>query len=67
VVGNEKAKEGELRRALSVMDACGARAAIEVRVADLRDQALSALGSGLSPEGTTLLTGAIRALTERRA
>ncbi|HWA76160.1 MAG TPA: polyprenyl synthetase family protein [Polyangiaceae bacterium] len=67
VVGNPKAKEGELRRALSVMDTCGARAAIEVRVADLRDQALNALGSGLSPEGTTLLTGAIRALTERRA
>ena len=67
VVGNAKAKEADLRRALSVMDDCGARAAIEARVSVLKAEALNALGSGLTPEGKTLLTGAIQALTERRA
>lgn len=67
VVGNSKAKEGELRRALAVLDDCGARAAIEARVAVLRERALDALGSGVTAEGTALLTGAIQALTERRA
>jgi geranylgeranyl diphosphate synthase type I len=67
VVGNPKAKEAELRRALSTIDECGARAAIEARVAVLSQQALAALGPGITSEGTALLRGAIHALTERRA
>jgi geranylgeranyl diphosphate synthase type I len=67
VVGNPEARESELRRALSVMDSCGARGAIEARVTVLSQQALSALGSGLTAEGSALLSGAIHALTERRA
>jgi geranylgeranyl diphosphate synthase type I len=67
VVGNAKAKEGELRRALDAIDACGARAAVEARVAELTERALSALGGGISKEGAALLGGAVRALTERQA
>jgi geranylgeranyl diphosphate synthase type I len=67
VVGNPKAKEPDLRRALAVIDACGARAAIEARVLVLSQRALAALGSGITPEGAALLSGAIQALTERRA
>lgn len=67
VVGNTNAKQAELKRALGVIDACGARAAVEARVAVLSEQAFAALGPGISTEGSALLSGAIHALTERRA
>ncbi len=67
VVGNPKAKATELRRALSVIDESGARAAVEARVAELAKQARAALGDAISPECASLLRGAISALTERRA
>lgn len=67
VVGNPRAKEPALRRALAVIDDCGARATVEARVAALRGQALAAIDRGITREGAVLLQGAVAALTERRA
>jgi geranylgeranyl diphosphate synthase type I len=67
VVGSPSAKEPALRRALAVIDGCGARAAVEARIAALRSQALAAIDAGITRDGADLLRGAVAALTERRA
>lgn len=67
VVGNARAKDSAVKNALSVMDACGARAWVEARVTTLAEQARAELGAGITAEGNALLEGAISALTERRA
>lgn len=67
VVGNAGAKDAAVKRALAVMDSCGARAWVEARVAELATEARKELGAGFTSEGNALLEGAISALTERRA
>lgn len=66
VVGNPRATEAELRRAVSELERSGARSAVEERIDALRDQAVAALhGARLSRDGHALLEGAARAMTER--
>jgi geranylgeranyl diphosphate synthase type I len=65
VLGNPRVRELDLRRALSAIEASGARARIEQRIHELAEEARRALGKGLSADGVELLTGAIAVLTER--
>ncbi len=67
VVGDPRAKPAELRQALGVLEATGARAAVEARILELSQRSLDAIAGGLTPLGAELLTGAVHALTERRA
>jgi geranylgeranyl diphosphate synthase, type I len=67
VVGNARARDSAVVRALGVMDSCGARAWVEARVTELANEARAELGAGITAEGNALLLGAIVALTERRA
>jgi geranylgeranyl diphosphate synthase type I len=66
VLGNPRAREASLLAASAVLDRCGARRAVEARIADLVHTARVALAAGrLDPEARRLLEGAARALTER--
>jgi geranylgeranyl diphosphate synthase type I len=65
VVGNQKASEKELRRALDAIEASGARARVEERIDELKREARAALGRGLTADGVVLLSGAVDALTAR--
>jgi geranylgeranyl diphosphate synthase, type I len=65
VLGNSRVRELDLRRALSVIEASGARDRIEQRIRELAEEARRALGKGLSADGVELLTGAVAILTER--
>lgn len=66
VVGNAGASEAEVRSALRVLEACGARAAIEARIEALVATALGALDAGMTRTGRELLEGAALALSARR-
>jgi geranylgeranyl diphosphate synthase, type I len=66
-VGNASATDEEIRVALAVLEACGARAAIEARVDELSAVALREIKSGVSRQGALLLAGATEALTARRS
>ncbi len=65
VVGNEKARELEVRRALGLIESSGARARVEAQIVELAALGRSALGRGVSADGAALLSGAVDALTER--
>ena len=66
VVGNARASDAQIARAVEVIERSGARAAVEARIDELAQSALLALSAGrLTPEGTALLEGAARALTFR--
>jgi geranylgeranyl diphosphate synthase type I len=67
VLENTRAKEPALRAALSAMEATGAPALVEKRIAELSEKALSELqGAGVSKTGRALLTDATQALCSRR-
>lgn len=65
VVGNPRASELDLRRALALIDASGARARVEERIVELASEARRALGKGLTRDGIELLSAATAVLTER--
>ena len=67
VVGKASASDAQVRIALGVLEASGARAAIEARVDELARAGLRELARGVSPQGVSLLTGATAALTARRS
>jgi geranylgeranyl diphosphate synthase type I len=67
VVGDPKAADRDVRRALELIESSGARARVEARIEELSAQARSALARGrLTADGVALLNGAVDALTERR-
>lgn len=67
-LGNRKASEKALRRAVDVLEATGARASVEARIETLRSEALDALRSrAIRPEGRALLASAAQALSARKA
>jgi geranylgeranyl diphosphate synthase type I len=67
VVGNTRATEAQLQKAVNVIERSGARQQVEERIDDLVATALGALRAGrLPPESVELLEGAARALTLRR-
>lgn len=65
VIGNAGASDSAVRRALAVLEANGARAAIESRIEELVAKALDGLGTGIQGVGRDLLSGAASALTSR--
>ncbi len=66
VLGRADASDGEVRGAIEALDACGARARIEERIASRVREARGALHRiALDAKGRTLLEAAIKALTER--
>jgi geranylgeranyl diphosphate synthase type I len=66
-VGNRGARDADVRRAVLVLERCGARAEVEARTESLVEQALGALRAGrLTAEGRALLEGAAAALTARQ-
>jgi geranylgeranyl diphosphate synthase type I len=65
VVGNASASDAAVRRALAVLEASGARGAIEARIGELVAKALDGLGAGMQGVGRELLTGAAQALSSR--
>lgn len=68
VLGRSDASDADVRAAVTRIEACGARARIEGRIAELAAQSREALGRAqLAPAGQSLLEGAIEALTERRS
>jgi geranylgeranyl diphosphate synthase type I len=66
VLGNSRASDADVRRALDVIVRTGARDIVEKRIDALVGRGLRALGSGITPEGRELLTGAALALTARK-
>jgi geranylgeranyl diphosphate synthase, type I len=65
-LGNRRASEGQLARAIEVIERSEARAAIEARIDELAQSSLVALrAGGLTPDATALLEGAARALAHR--
>ncbi len=66
VVGNVKAKDSDVKRAVDVLERSGARRAVETRIDELLASALGALRGGrLTRDGAALLEGAASAMTER--
>jgi len=66
--GNARASEAALRAAVDVLESCGARLAVEERIATLTTRALDALrAADLSESRHRLLIGAVEALTDRRS
>jgi geranylgeranyl diphosphate synthase type I len=67
VLENPRAKEPALRAALAAIEASGAPALVEKRIAELSEKALGELqGAGVSKTGRALLTDATQALCSRR-
>lgn len=67
VLGSPRASEDSIRRAIELLEGCGARALVEARISELVSAGLQALdGSVLAPEGVELLAGAAEILTSRR-
>jgi geranylgeranyl diphosphate synthase type I len=68
VLGNARASDIDIERTLAALEACGARAEVEQRIAALRRDASAALdGGGWSPQARALLDGLQGALLDRRA
>jgi geranylgeranyl diphosphate synthase type I len=65
VLGNARASDADVRRALDVIVSTGAREVVEARIAALVRRGLNVLGSAVTREGRELLTGAALALTAR--
>jgi len=66
--GNSRAGVKLLREATDVLTRCGARAAVEERIAELSARALSSVEAAeLAEARRTLLLGAVDALTDRRS
>ena len=66
VLGNPRASDADVRRALDVIVRTGARDLVEARIDALVRRGLGALGSAITSEGRELLTGAALALTARK-
>jgi geranylgeranyl diphosphate synthase, type I len=66
VLEKPRAKLPALRAALAAVQATGAPELCEKRIAQLSEQALAELSSGIGPTGRALLTGATVALSLRR-
>ncbi len=67
VLGNRRASERQVERAIAVLEATGAREAVESRINELTTAACAALESkALGDEGRLLLHGAVEALTLRQ-
>ncbi|HTV17021.1 MAG TPA: polyprenyl synthetase family protein [Polyangiaceae bacterium] len=68
VLGNAEASNAEVERALAALEACGARAEVEQRIAGLARQASQALDAGAwSRDARAVLDGLSRAMLERTA
>lgn len=66
VFGNRRATSAQVERAISLLESCGAREAIEQRISALKQEALSHLDtSAISTSGRALLEGAVVALADR--
>jgi geranylgeranyl diphosphate synthase type I len=66
VLGNAQASNADLSRTLAALDACGARAEVEQRIATLARDAMDALDAAdWSPEARALLDGLMKAMLER--
>lgn len=66
--GNSRAGVKLLREATDVLTRCGARAAVEKRIAELSNRALTSVEvAELAEARRTLLLGAVDALTDRRS
>lgn len=67
VLGNPKATGPQLERVIDSLEACGARAAVEARINELKAEALAtARRPSLSQQGRRLLEGAIITLADRK-
>ena len=66
VLGNPRASLTELRRALAAIETSRAPELVERRIAELSEQAQSALARDISSNGRALLNGATEALSLRR-
>jgi geranylgeranyl diphosphate synthase type I len=68
LIGNQRATVAELKKAMGLLERCGARERVEARIEELVGTALSALRAGrITPQGAELLEGAARALAARRS
>lgn len=68
VLGNRKSPTRTVEAVVTSLEESGAKARVEARIAELRDEALGVLERGpASPRSRALLAGAARALTERDA
>ncbi len=68
VLGRRDASDEDVRAAVGLIEASGARARTEARIVELAAQSRDALGRAeLAPVGRALLGQAIEALTERRS
>lgn len=68
VLGNASASDDQVADAVRALVACGAKDAVEARLVELVDEALSYLNQGgLSAAGVSLLAGAARAISVRRS
>ncbi|HXS18466.1 MAG TPA: hypothetical protein VN764_14815, partial [Polyangiaceae bacterium] len=72
VLGNRKATKAQVARAIGLLEDCGARDAMEQRIAALKEEALGYLnptgrakGKVLSVRAKALLHGAVTALADR--
>lgn len=66
VLGNRRATRAQVRTAISVLENCGAKEAVEARILDLKAQSLAALqGGGISKKSAKLLGAAVSALADR--
>jgi geranylgeranyl diphosphate synthase, type I len=67
VLGRRDATDEDVRKAVALIEACGARGRIEARIAELTNHSRAALERcALAPSGRALLECAIGALTERQ-
>jgi geranylgeranyl diphosphate synthase type I len=68
ILGRADASDEEVAQAAACIEASGARARVEVRIASLATAALDALRTAdLTPHGRELLAGAARAMTDRKS
>jgi geranylgeranyl diphosphate synthase type I len=68
VLGNRRASERQVEKAISILESCGARQNVEERISELRVEAESVLAERtITEEGRLLLLGALEALTLRQA
>lgn len=66
VLGNRKATKSQVARAISLLEDCGAKAAIETRIEELKQEALKHIETpALSSHSRELLKGAVIALADR--
>jgi geranylgeranyl diphosphate synthase, type I len=66
VLGNPQASNADVQRTLAALDACGARAQVEQRIATLARDATEAVeAGGWGPEARVLLDGLMTAMLDR--